>query len=298
MAQKRRASIQTVRYVPAEAYQLDLEVFSVAELRRRMADEYLGLTQRIDFHMLICVTEGSFTHTVDFEPVACRPGSLMTLRPAQVQQFDVTTQWAGWLVIFRPEFLLALGSLALADDVKVHGSLDSLPTHLQLSRDELRAALACIVQMDRDAAMGAASAELHALLRHQLYALLLRLHLGHRRQAASGAASVLSLQRFKRFQQLLETRFSIQHQVAAYAKQLGCSEKSLTRASMDGAGVKAKAYIDARINLEAKRLLSQTALPIARIGDQIGFDEATNFVKFFKREVGCAPGAFRRQHAR
>ena len=67
---------------------------------------------------------------------------------------------------------------------------------------------------------------------------------------------------------------------------------------MDGAGVKAKAYIDARINLDAKRLLAQTAMPIARIGDQIGFDEATNFVKFFKREVGCAPGAFRRQHAR
>ena len=106
------------------------------------------------------------------------------------------------------------------------------------------------------------------------------------------------MQRFKRFQQLLETRFSVQHQVAAYAKQLGCTEKSLTRATMDGAGVKAKAYIDARINLEAKRLLAQTAIPIARIGDQIGFDEATNFVKFFKREVGCAPGAFRRQHAR
>ena len=141
MAETRLAGIQAVHYAPGADYRLDLEVFSGAQLRRRVADEYLGLTQRIDFYMLICVTEGSFTHTVDFEPIACRPGSLMTLRPAQVQQFDVTAQWDGWLVIFRPEFLFALGSLALADGVKVHNSLDSLPTHLQLNGDELGAAL-------------------------------------------------------------------------------------------------------------------------------------------------------------
>jgi len=32
---------------------------------------------------------------------------------------------------------------------------------------------------------------------------------------------------------------------------------------------------------------------VAVIGDQLGFAEATNFVKFFRRETGLTPGAFR-----
>lgn len=59
----------------------------------------------------------------------------------------------------------------------------------------------------------------------------------------------------------------------------------------------AKAFVASRINLEAKRLLAHTALPVSVIADQVGFDEATNFVKLFKREVGCSPGEFRRRHA-
>jgi len=38
-------------------------------------------------------------------------------------------------------------------------------------------------------------------------------------------------------------------------------------------------------------------LPVAAIGDQLGFAEATNFVKFFRRETGLTPGAFRAEQA-
>jgi AraC-like DNA-binding protein len=64
---------------------------------------------------------------------------------------------------------------------------------------------------------------------------------------------------------------------------------------MEGAGVNAKDFIASRINLEAKRLLAHTVLPIAAIGEQLGFQDPTNFVKFFRRAVGCTPGQFRRR---
>jgi len=34
-------------------------------------------------------------------------------------------------------------------------------------------------------------------------------------------------------------------------------------------------------------------VPVSTIADQLGFDEATNFVEFFRREAGWTPGAFR-----
>jgi AraC-like DNA-binding protein len=95
----------------------------------------------------------------------------------------------------------------------------------------------------------------------------------------------------------VEKTFWKWHRVADYANPLGCSEKSLARAAMEVAGVNAKAFITSRINLEAKRLLGHTALSIALIGERLGFEDPTNFVKFFKREVGCTPGEFRRRQA-
>lgn len=294
--QKEPASgIQHVSFRPPEHYVLDLEVLTVSELRRRVNNDYLVSTHRIEFHMLIYVTAGSFNHIVDFKTIACGPGSLITLRPAQVHRFDTDSDWEGWLVIFKPEFLQPLQTMTLIDDLKAYGSLETLPSHQSLDRLEAHAVKECINQMYNDAHMSAQSAELHSLLRHQLYSLLLRLYLIHGQRQVQSHASPANLHRFRRFQQLLEQNFSTQQQVADYAKQLGCSEKSLTRTTLDVAGISAKAYISSRINLEAKRLLAQTALPIATIAERVGFEEATNFVKFFKREVGYSPGEFRRQ---
>ncbi|MEV7027381.1 helix-turn-helix domain-containing protein, partial [Kitasatospora sp. NPDC093558] len=51
---------------------------------------------------------------------------------------------------------------------------------------------------------------------------------------------------------------------------------------------------DARVALQAQRLLAHTDLPVAAIGRSLGFGEPTNFGKFFTRETGHTPGGFRR----
>lgn len=288
--------IQRVGYRPSGDYRLDLEVFSIEELRRRVDSARLRAPQRIEFYQLICVSEGACVHTVDFKPVRCEPGTLLMLRPAQAQQFDAETGWNGWILIFRPEFLLPLKTDGVLSDMKMTVDLEALPNALQLGEDEARVLASAIMQMHRDAALHA-SPDLHNLLRHQLYALLLRLKIFHGQQEARKGSTSATLTRFKRFQLLVERNFSKWHRVADYAKVIGCSEKSLNRAVSDTVGMTAKIFIASRINLEAKRLLAHTAMPVGLISDQIGFDEATNFVKFFKREVGCSPGDFRRRYA-
>lgn len=64
------------------------------------------------------------------------------------------------------------------------------------------------------------------------------------------------------------------------------------------AGVPAKAFLSLRIALEAKRLLAHTAESVGALAGQLGFDEPTNFVKFFRREAGCTPGEFRARATR
>jgi AraC-like DNA-binding protein len=236
-ATKQPADIGQLNYRPSGSYPLDLEIFSVSDLRGRAAEGFLRSTHRYRFHMLLCVTRGECTHMIDFKLIACKPGSLLIFQPTQAHRFGFEHEWEGWVILFRQEFLLSS------------------------------------------------------------HALLLRLTVLHDRQQAQENTTSVGLQRFRNFQRLVEKKFCKWHGVAEYADLLGCSEKSLTRAAMEVAGVKAKAFITSRINLEAKRLLAHTTLSIALIGERLGFQDSTNFVKFFKREVGCTPGEFRCRQA-
>ncbi|MCY1550228.1 HTH-type transcriptional activator RhaR [compost metagenome] len=152
--------------------------------------------------------------------------------------------------------------------------------------------------MREDTLINAPKEDVHALLRHQLHALLTRLSILQGRRQAAGSLVSPASQRFQRFQQLVEERFPQWHQVADYASHLGYTEKSLARAVTASMGITAKAFIAARIVLEAKRLLVHTDLAVSTIGDRLGFDEPTNFSKFFKREEACTPAEFRREQRR
>ena len=181
-------------------------------------------------------------------------------------------------------------------DLKLAFDLGTLPDHVLLDGDDLKRLTDVIAQMREDTLMLAPQEDVHALLRHQLHALLTRLSILHGRTQVRDVAVSAALRRFHRFQQLVEDRHAQWHQVADYADRLGCTEKSLARAVRSAMGTTAKTFIAARINLEAKRLLVHTSMPVAAIAEKLGFDEATNFNKFFRREVGCTPSDFRRRY--
>lgn len=287
--------IARLDYRPPGFNPLDLEVFCVSDLRRRVRKEFFHATHRYTFHMLLCVARGECTHLVDFEPVACKSGTLLAIQPAQAHRFDADQQWDGWIALFRPEFLLSSNATAVDSESTLDSGPESLPRELQLREHELRVVAAAMEQMREDSRIAAPPDQVHALLRHQMCALLVRIAVLHDRQHAPSNSGRVALRRFRLFQRLVEKRFSQWHGVAEYASRIGCSEKSLTRASVAGSAVNAKDFITSRINLEAKRLLAHTVLPIAVIGEQLGFQDSTNFVKFFRRDVGVTPGQFRRR---
>jgi AraC-like DNA-binding protein len=289
--------IQHIGYHPPNEYSLDIEVLSIEDLRNRIDTAHFRAVQRIEFYQLIYITHGACTHSVDFQPIWCEAGTVLILRPAQAQQLNLKSDWDGWLVIFRPEFLLPLQRESVIADVKLTVDLDALPNQLILDREQSEYLTTIIKQMHIDALMQAPKADLHNLLRYQLYALFLRLQIVLGQNKPQDKQVIASFARFQHFKQLLEKNFAKWHLVSEYAKDMGCSEKSLTRAVNEVTGSTTKSFISSRVNLEAKRLLAHTAMPIGLISDSVGFDEATNFVKFFKREVGCSPSDFRRQYA-
>lgn len=285
------STLERIGYAPPAAYAFDIEVVAMRELRARAPAADLRKPHRIEFHELIFVTRGECTHVVDFEPVRCQPGSMLVLQPSQVEQFDVAGSWDGWLVLFRPEQLFAtqnkVGTLELIQAVT------ELPVQLALDDAGARVLLQSVTQMHLDGRLQAGKPEVQALLQHQLCAVLLRLVLAHQQQRSDGNAKPSELDRFRRFRLLLDQSFTRWHTLAQYADALGCTCRTLTRITLNVAGISAKAFVANRISLEARRLLAHTEVPIAMIGYELGFDDSSNFTKFFRREAGCTPMEFR-----
>lgn len=288
---KSRAKVDQIAYRP-QGRDLDVEVFLFSELRRRVPRAEILALYHYSFHTLICVTEGDVTQLVDFQPVTCSVGSLLVLRPGQVHSFGTDEGWDGWMVLFRAEFLPS--ETQPTADLRPALGLDRLPDHLSLSPADFQAVSEVIARMRMDAASEALAKDVHALLRYQLCALLLRLTILQDQHVGAAVARTPGVQRFARFRRLVEQNHAGWHKVSAYAAALACTEKSLTRAALEATGQSAKSVIAARIVLEAKRLLVHTDRSIYLIAEGLGFAEATNFVKFFKRETGLTPLGFRK----
>ena len=242
--------------------------------------------RRLPYHLLALTTAGHGTVEIDFVLQRCRPGTLLWIRPGQAVRFGVEPGLDATLVSWDRELL----SSADVSGVPV----DDLPgpTRWQLAGEDEDAVINEVAQLGVDCSRHSSGAVAAALLRHQLAVLLLRIALlaaGDDQAATTGSES----RTFARFRRDLEDGHPHSRRVEDYATRLGCSVRTLTRACLAVTGRTAKQVVDDRVALEAQRLLACTQLSVAEIGRRLGFGEPTNFGRFFHREVGLSPGAFR-----
>jgi len=276
-----RLEITDVSYRPSLSAPIGMDVLDFVELlvrgERRGID--LSAPQRPDFHHLIHVTAGTLRHRVDFTDYAVEAGGWLWVRPGQVHQYvtdDLTTA-RGTIVIWQPGFVPA-------DPPFDQSPLLPTEPHAGAARLTLRHLAheyADLTSLPLDAHL--------QTLRMLLSVLLLRL--SHVRPDPVSSAPAEDT--FRRYSAALERDFRTSHHVSEYATALGYSPRTLTRATLAATGTTAKQYLDARVLLEAKRLLVHTDATAADISRTLGFAEPTDFAKFFRRRDGRTPLEFR-----
>lgn len=95
------------------------------------------------------------------------------------------------------------------------------------------------------------------------------------------------------FRRELEFNYLNTRSVGDYASLVGCSTKTLTRATKRVLGQTPKEVIDLRVVYAACRLLANTDISVAWIANNLGFSEQSNFARFFARLVDVTPAAYR-----
>jgi AraC family transcriptional regulator, transcriptional activator of pobA len=97
-----------------------------------------------------------------------------------------------------------------------------------------------------------------------------------------------------RYTALMELNFRRGISVGELACELGVTATHLTRCCRETCGRSAIDLLQDRRIFEARRLLSETSLPIGRIGESLGFASAAYFTRAFQHRTGVSPSAFRR----
>ena len=97
-----------------------------------------------------------------------------------------------------------------------------------------------------------------------------------------------------RYTALLERNFRTGMNAADFATALGVTPTHLTRCCNATSGRPASALLQDRRLFEARKLLTETQLPVGRIAEQLGFNSAAYFTRAFQHLTGKSPTAFRR----
>ena len=242
--------------------------------------EPAGGPWRPPFHALLLATRGHGTVEIDFAAQTCRPGTLLWIRPGQALRIG-SNGLAASVVTFETRLF-----------TKDHLD-ESATARWQLEGEDEDAVISEFAQLSVDCERHRTGPVAADLLRHQLAVLLLRIAL----LTPPGTPLGAEARTFARFRRRLESGHGQSRRVEDYAEEMGCSVRTLTRASLAVTGRTAKQVVDDRVALEARRLLACTPMSVAEVGRHLGFPEPTNFGRFFHREVGMSPGQFRAETA-
>lgn len=248
-----------------------------------------------EFYQIIWFRHGQGTHRIDFVDYPVTDNTIFLVAPGQIHAFDGMENYEGVIILFNANFLAnEESSENIFLKYNVFNAYDSLP-YYKVSNEEAERLMGLVTEMNREYSLTGAFA-------HKDYMqCLLRLFLvrvqrgGERKEEPKLYVTSIANRTFVRFRQLLEQNFHRLHTVQEYADLLNVSPRTLTKYVGLSTHSTPLQIINDRIVLEAKRQLQHTSLNIKEIGYNLGFEDSSYFVKFFKRLAGSMPSEFRKR---
>lgn len=273
-----------------ETIALGFEVLSISNVEARSRVN-LKAPHRASFYIIYWFQQGSPLHIVDFNPVTIQPDSFLFVRKDAVQLFDQERHFNSRVILFTEDFFCRseedhrlLEASALFNNFEAPDNYFNITAVSALKEQWML--------MERESAREPDGFQAPLLQRFLSSFLMLcerEIRNADEPFALPGPRAQLAMA----FSKQLETNFRQEKTISYYADKLFVSDKVLTQTLQSFTGKSPKQLINERVLLEAKRLLIHNAESAKSIALHLGFDEPTNFNKFFKKHAGTTPAKFR-----
>ena len=259
--------------------------------QRQFADHTPEQLHRVEFFILFIVLEGEGAHTIDFMDYPYKKGTILSIRKDQIHKFQKNDKVRGNLLMFTDDFLLRyLDQLEARKTLQLFNELLGVPK-IQLSELDFSTILGHVSRIEDEYFNNKDTYSL-GIIRSELHILITKLYRIKSRDNQM-VVNKKYLPEFVVFQELLEKNVSKRLRVSDYAHKMGLSTKTLNTISKNIIHKTAKEFIDEISIKQIKRLLINTSLSIKEIAYASGFEETTNFYKYFKKHTNTTPDQFR-----
>jgi len=245
----------------------------------------------VEFYVIIFIENGKGLHSIDFEDYTCKKGTVLTVRKDQIHKFGATGSLSGKLILFTDEFLVSyLEEMESNRTLLLFNELLSSP-RFHLRRSDYDDIYQGVNRISHEYVV-AADKYSSAIIRSELHILLTKLF---RIKAKDKDIEVDKkyLKEFLEFQKLAESLTFSTTKVKDYAQYMGKSTKTLNTITKSIVHKSAKEFVDDICIYRIKRLLINTQLSVKEIAYEAGFQETTNFYKYFRRQTNMTPEQFR-----
>lgn len=287
--------IPNIAFNPKDDKNIGIDILTIESLalRKDEADHNPEKAHQVTFNMFVFYTAGNSKQLVDFVWHPVEKNSIIHLAKGQINAFHFTPGLQGYILLFTDAYLKKQINLLPKNEIErlfnshlfapkmVVPSHSNVATYFQLFFDEFHQDTANYnTENTYHALLSIIFSKLEQLKQYQTY---------HLKQSNK-------LTRFLDFKALLEKHYTQSRNADFYAEKLHLSYKHLNSICKEIVTLTAKQFIDEFIILEAKRLLVNSDIKSSELAYNIGFEEPTNFVKYFKKHTGVTPNYFKKEY--
>lgn len=248
---------------------------------------------RIHFYAILFIKEGEGNHFVDFKTYPYKKGSILFIAKDQVHSFEWNLARDARFMLFTEDFFQKsrLGSTLIQETGLFNYHLNEPILHL--NDDQFLVFDKLVTQIEEEYR----STDDFATEEIILSSLRIFLCLAERIRKHRKTKTIPSVYReeFIVFQKLLNEHIFESRKVQFYADKMNISTKKLNRITRSMLNLPAKEHINDVMIIEIKRFLMNTNLSAKEISYKTGFEESTNFVKYFKKNAGMTPSQFKKK---
>lgn len=245
---------------------------------------------RIKFYMILFITDGKGVHGIDFQSYDYQKGSVLFIGNDQIHSWYENLDANGYLLLFTEEFLSS-NQIIFKDLSYTFPYNSSLykPIINLTNTENYNAFHSLVTYLFQEYNLPETNVK-QDILQNLLRTLLLKIQSHSTKEAKEVNSDLKEL--FIRFQRMLEEKITLTRNANDYCTSLKVSYRELNNVCKTLTNKTVKAFIDDTLILKAKRYLSERKNNISQTAYLLGFDEVTNFTKYFKKHTNLSPKEF------
>ncbi len=264
-------------------------------IRLESLEKYIihGNPHVLSYYDITLLTGGKGTFSLDSLNFDFIPGRIIFSSPGQVRYWDIDAMPTGYVLIFEEAFLTSfLNDIHFIDNLHYFHNYITAP-EITITSDEQQFLIQLFLNIEKEIATFDRN-DTH-ILKALLYQSLIWLN-----RKYTSIYPENSKNEFNRhvvsFRKLVESNVMSHHDVCFYAGKLNITQGHLNDLCKKHLGVGAKRYLQNRLITEAKKLICFSDASIAEVAANLGFEDASYFVRKFRKVTGQTPLNYRRKN--